>query len=321
MRPEPVGLLGFLVFAATAAAWGPAGAATPADYWNDFQRARFQEQVTTTLRIDNDSLLLNRNDGFYTSGVQLTRAFRLDAGAAGPVPPAVSYGWRIGQELYTASDINLAPQDVSPFDHPYAGWLYAGVMRESALADGSHARIGIDLGCLGPCALGRKTQETLHRILRQKLPQGWSQQVRNEPGVLLHADLAAARWQFGRNIDLAPSLQGRVGNIHTDVAGSLLLRAGQLDADAAAPAWQGSMRVQARAVGYDATLQGGYFSKDNARVVTPKRLVGEAEIGFSWRYRRHQLSAAVVRRGSEIAALSNARGAQNFVRLELVVTP
>ena len=90
MRPEPVGLLGFLVFAATAAAWGPAGAATPADYWNDFQRARFQEQVTTTLRIDNDSLLLNRNDGVYTSGVQLTRAFRLDAGAANSMQPVVT---------------------------------------------------------------------------------------------------------------------------------------------------------------------------------------------------------------------------------------
>ncbi|MBC7514294.1 MAG: lipid A deacylase LpxR family protein [Herminiimonas sp.] len=317
MRPQRGTLFALLVLAASTAAC----AATPADFWNDFQRARSQEQVTTTLRIDNDSLLLNRNDGFYTSGAQLTRAFRLDAGAAGPMQPVVIYGWRVGQELYTPADIKLAPQDIPPSDHPYAGWLYAGVMQESVLADGSHARIGVDLGCLGPCALGRETQQTLHRILRQKLPQGWSQQVRNEPGVVVHADLAAAPWQFGRNIDLAPGLQGRLGNIHTDVAGSLLLRAGLLDADAAVPAWQGSMRLQARAVGYDATLQGGYFSTGNPRVVTPKRLVGEAELGLSWRYRRYQLSAAMVRRTSEIVALSNARGAQNFVRLELAVTP
>ena len=299
----------------------PACAATAADYWNDFQRARSQDQVTTTLRIDNDSLLLNRNDGFYTSGVQLSRAFRLDGGGDAALQPIVTYGWRIGQELYTPSDIKLAPQDVPPFDHPYAGWLYAGVMREAALEDGSHARIGIDLGCLGPCALGRQTQETLHRILRQKLPQGWSQQVHNEPGVLLRADLAAARWQFGRNVDLAPGLQARLGNIHTDLAGSLILRAGALAANDAASGWQGTLRVQARAVGYDATLQGGYFSSDNARVVAPKRLVGEAEIGLGWRHQRYRLSAALVRRSSEIAALSNAQGAQNFVRLELALAP
>ncbi len=319
------GLATLVALAVLALGCMPACAATPGDdwsvYWNEFQRARSQEQVTTTLRIDNDSLLLNDRDGFYTSGAQLTRAFRLDAGAAGSTQPLLTYGWRIGQELYTASDIKLAPQDVAPHDHPYAGWLYAGVMREVGMADGSHARIGVDLGCLGSCALGRETQVALHRILQQKLPQGWSQQVRNEPGVLLHADLAAARWQFGRNVDAQPSLQARLGNIHTDVAGSLLLRAGQLDTGAAASAWTGSLRMQARAVGYDASLQGGYFSSDNPRVVTPKRLVGEAEIGVSWRYRHYRVSAAVVRRSNEIAALSNAGGAQNFVRLELAAGP
>lgn len=317
MRPGPVVLATLLALAAVA----PAGAATTADYWREFQHAMSQQQVTTTLRIDNDSLLLNRNDGFYTSGARLTRSFRLDTGAADPLQPLVSYGWRIGQKLYTASDINLASQDVPLSDHPYAGWLYAGMLRESVLPDGRHARIGVDVGCLGSCALGRETQVGLHRTLRQKLPQGWSRQVRNEAGVLLHADLAGARWPFGSNIDLAPGLQARLGNIHTDVAGQFMLRAGQRDAGAATSAWQGSLRMQARAVGYDATLQGGYFSSDNPRVVVPRRLVVEAEIGLAWRHLCYRLSAAVIRRSSEIAALSNARGSQNFVRLELALMP
>ena len=293
-------------------------AADVGDFWIEFQRARSQNQVTTSLVVDNDTLLLNHNDGFYTSGLQLTRQFALDGGSGSAKPAAISYGWRIGQALYTASDIKLPPARVYPPDHPYAGWLYAGVFRESAGADGSHERFGIDLGCLGPCALGRGTQTTLHRILGQPLPQGWSRQVRNEVGAILHADIAPVRWQAGRSVDLTPGIQGRLGNIHSDVATSLLLRVGQLEAG---PGWQGFSRVHLRAVGYDATLQGGYFSSTSPHVVRPKRLVGEAELGLRWQIRQVVLSASVIRTGNEIAGLSNAVGAQNFVRLQLDITP
>ena len=297
-----------------------AGAATPADYVADFQRARAQDQATTTVDIDNDTLLLNHHDGFYTSGLRLTREFALDRAASGS-GQAVSYGWRIGQELYTASDIKLQPDRIVARDHPYAGWLYAGVFRQTSEADGSSLHYGIDVGCLGSCALGRETQKTLHRFTHQPPPQGWSSEVRREVGVVLHADAVPFCLRLGRSVDLTPGLQGRVGNIYTDLAGRLVLRFGMLQPDPSAAAWQGYTRVQARAVAYNASLQGGYFSTDNPRVVDPKRLVGEVEIGVRYMTGRYTWSAAIVRAGNEIAPLSNAIGTRNFGRLQLAIAP
>lgn len=297
-----------------------ASAQVMGDAWREFQQARHEGRATTIVGVDNDTLLFNHQDKFYTSGVRLTRQFALPAGAAAGASQ-VSYGWRIGQDLYTASDIKLLPQRVGPPDHPYAGWLYGGVFREAVELDGSHQRFGFDLGCLGPCAGGRGTQTALHHLIHQPQPQSWSRQVRNELGAVLYADVAPVRWQFGRHVDLAPSAQGRFGNVFTDVAGSLLLRAGQLEPGPLVASLQAFTRVQARAVGYNASLQGGYFSRDNPHVVTPRRLVGEVEAGVRWMYRNYALSAAFVRIGNENADLSNAIGAQNLARLQLAITP
>ncbi|WP_394777814.1 lipid A-modifier LpxR family protein, partial [Undibacterium sp.] len=89
------------------------------------------------LTVENDSLLFNDKDGFYTSGVQLGQHSVLNT-----QNNSTSYGWRIGQELYTASDTKLLPSQLSPRDHPYAGWLFGGVYKEIADASGSSARVG-----------------------------------------------------------------------------------------------------------------------------------------------------------------------------------
>lgn len=77
----------------------------------------------------------------------------------------------------------------------------------------------------------------------------------------------------------------------------------------------------ARAVGYDASLQGGYFSKGNPHTVRPQRLVAEAEAGLQWVRPPFALQAAIVRRGNEIRDLPADVGAQSFVRLQLVYSP
>ncbi|MGN6702099.1 MAG: lipid A-modifier LpxR family protein, partial [Burkholderiaceae bacterium] len=116
---------------------------------DDWRAARRDGKTEIQVDIDNDSLLLRNLDGFYTSGVRLTvgaMRHRDDALATA--------GWRIGQDLYTPSDIKLPPELVGPPDHPYAGWLYGGVFHRIDRRDGFHRLIGLDLGCLGPCAAG-----------------------------------------------------------------------------------------------------------------------------------------------------------------------
>jgi lipid A 3-O-deacylase len=290
--------------------------AAPAGFVTDFEHALAHGKFTHVVDIDNDSLLLKRDDRFYTGGMRYTAQY-----AVGEPTRSTVFGWRIGQDMYTASDINLPPSQVAPPDHPYAGWLYAGVFKATFNEDGSYRRVGLDIGCLGPCSGARWTQTNLHRLLNQPPPQGWDRQVKNEVGAILYGEFAPVRWAFGPSFDLTPTLHGRFGNIHTDAGAALKLRAGRLNRLPDQPTLHAYLNLDARAVAWDASLQGGYFSSGNPHTVQPKRLVGEAELGLMWNSAPYGITAAIVRRGNEINGLSNAIGAQNFARLQFTYSP
>lgn len=262
------------------------------------------------LTIDNDSLLLNRDDGFYTSGNQISLRKMFNTSEK-----SVIYGWQLGQDLYTASNINLTPEKISSVDHPYAGWLYAGVFREYFEKTGTASRIGLDVGCLGPCAGGARTQKQLHRLLKQALPQGWSSQLKQEWGLVFSGEWSPARWLIEKNIDVQAHGKARFGNIFTDASIDANLRFGTLGDLPEQAANFGFLRGEVKAIGYDATLQGGYFN-NQALSVHPQRTVEELELGYQWHSTNYGIYASVIRRSSVIKELSNNLGAQNFVRLQ-----
>jgi hypothetical protein len=176
------------------------------------------------VEVENDSLLLKRDDRFYTAGDHLSRRFMLQSGTQ-----VVEYGWRLGQDLYTGSDIKLPPAQMPVIDHPYAAWLYGGVWREQTDATGRSWKIGLDIGCLGPCAAGEKSQEILHKILRQPQAQGWSTQLKNEAGVVLSGSYSPGKMLPWTGVEFRPLVKGRFGNIFTDAGIEAELRAGNLN--------------------------------------------------------------------------------------------
>lgn len=301
-----------VLLVACAQAWGGA----VGNALDDFRQAMAQGKPSTVVDIDNDSLLLKRDDGFFTSGMRLTRQYEM----RGPEGSS-TFGWRIGQDQYTASDIKLPPEAIGPPDHPYAAWLYGGVFKHIEHADGRHTRLGLDLGCIGPCAGGEWVQTNLHRLINQPLPQAWSKQVRNEFGMVLYADVAPVRWTPLSALDLTPNLHARFGNIFTDAGAGITLRAGQLTPASGLSAAHAFLRIDATAVAYNATLQGAYFSSGNPHTVQPKRLVGEAELGWIWSSAPYGMRMSIVRRGNEIKDLPNSVGSQNFARLQFSYSP
>lgn len=285
-------------------------------YLDDFKQAKTEGKATALIGVDNDTLMLNRNDGFYTSGLRFTQQYvQRDA------DKMTTFGWRIGQNIYTASDIKLSPQSISSHDHPYAGWLYDGFFKEVHRVDGSHLKYGLDVGCMGRCSGAEKVQTIFHRLSNQPAPQGWGTQMKNEVGAVLYADSAPMRWKATSWLDVTPNFHGRFGNIFTDVGGGLTLRAGELSTFPGQSTLHGLLRLDASAIGYNAMLQGGYFSRNNPHTVKPRRWVGEAELGLVWNHAPYGVSVSVVRRSNEIGALSNGVGAQNFVRLMFSYTP
>lgn len=295
---------------------GPAGANAFTDIVAEYENVRAKGVVTHVVDIDNDTLLLNNEDGFYTSGLRYAYIRSLRDGGR-----LTRFGWRVGQELYTPSDIKLPPEFVGPPNHPYAGWLYGGIFREQHLADGTYVKAGIDVGCLGPCAGGKWTQTQFHKVLDQPLPRGWSKQVKNEVGIVVHGELAPVRWAYGPSLDLTPVFSARFGNMFTDAGASLLARAGQLNILPSGPTLHGYLRAEVRAVGYNATLQGGYFTKNNPHTVEPKRFTASAEAGIVLNRGPYGARLAFVRRGNEISDLPNSTGAQNYLHLQFSYSP
>ena len=289
---------------------------TLAHWWQQAQQT-WREGVTShQIDIENDSLLLKRDDGMFTSG----NRYRLQSWQSDARRAMVSE-WRIGHDIYTPLDIKLPAALVRAPDHPYAAWLYTGFSHSEWQMNGSQIGFGLDLGCLGPCAGGEAVQTRLHRILRQPLPQGWAKQVKNEWGAIFSLDWAGARSQLGSSADWQPRAQLRLGNINTDATLGAVLRFGQRNSLPQNAAQFGYLSLDARAVGYDATLQGGYFAKDNQHTVAPKRLYAQAEVGMQWVGQEYAARVGVVRRGNTIRDLPNSAGAQNYMSLQLVYTP
>ncbi len=299
------------------AAPGAASADVFAGLLADYDKALAEGAVSHVLDIDNDTLMLNRDDGFYTSGLRYTYRATLKSGDQG----MTTYGWRIGQELYTASDIKLPPEAVGPPNHPYAGWIYGGFFKEEHRINGTHTKIGIDVGCIGPCAGGEWTQTQFHRLLQQPLPKGWDKQVRNELGVVLYGEMSPVRWTPHPSFDITPHVNARFGNIFTDAGVGAVARVGQLNTLPTHSSVHAYLRADVHAIGYNATLQGGYFSKNNPHTMDPKRIVGEAEAGVAWNHGPYAARAAIVRRSNEINDLPSSVGAQNYIRLQFAYMP
>lgn len=273
-------------------------------------------KASTTLDIDNDSIPFRHYDGFYTSGVRVTRSHRVrEAGGWRSV------AWRVGQQLYTPRHVTTPPEWLGPLDRPYAGWLYVGGAYRIEADDGSELAWGLDLGCLGPCAGGAGTQRLIHRLMNQPRPLGWSTQIANEPGLVAHAGVRAPAIRLAPGADLRPGLALRAGNIFTDLMLDATLRAGRLRAAADETVAYGFLRAGVRAVAYDASLQGGLFSNEPGRTVRPRRATGELEAGLQWQRAAWAVRVSLVGRSNEIAGLPESQGRESFVRLSISYSP
>lgn len=282
---------------------------------------------TFAFLIENDSF--SGNDRFYTNGFLFAwRAPSYDPPAwlaaltdrDGPLFPAGGtprWGLAFGQKMFTPED-TLA-RDPDPRDRPYAGWLY-GALTLHSYTDRAAGTLELQLGVVGPAALGEQVQNTTHDLLNIDRALGWSAQIRNEPGVNL---VLNRQWRMngapdagGRRFGLVPSVAASLGNVHTYAAAGLMLRYGtELDADFGPPrvrpvsagsvffqptgrfGWYAFAGVEGRAVAHDVTLDGNSWR--DSRSVEREPMVGDASVGVALVMERARLTATYTVRTRE----------------------
>ncbi len=301
--------------------------------------------VALTFQIDND--YFTNADYHYTNGLR----FSYMPANPWPVvdrladvlllPPAFLVGlapdaerrisYILGQSMFTPNNINDDRLIVE--ERPYAAWLYAGVALHR-ISRRTPDSVELDVGVVGPSALGRPVQTEWHEVIGVGKPQGWDNQLADEPGVLLtferkirHGSEAALR-NPALSMDWLTSFGAAVGNVYVLADAGALIRVGQrMPPDFGPPrikptlsgadyapylapgefAWYGFAGANLRAVARDVFLDGN--TRNPSHHVDSKPFVAEVQAGFAAFYGPVRLTYMFVYRSREY---SQQDGADRF---------
>lgn len=211
----------------------------------------------------------------------------------------IRVAYALGQNMYTPR--NIARRNPNPDDQPYAGWLYGSV----GLIGETGSRLDqllLTLGVVGPASGAEPTQKFVHRITGSTQPQGWDEQLKNEPTAQLTYERSwralASGKLWGFSADATPHAGAALGNVFIYANTGLTFRFGQnLPNDYGTPRIQPSLPgsgffrpvetfgwylfagVDGRAVGRNIFLDGNSFRDGPS--VDRKIFVGDAQAGLA----------------------------------------
>ena len=159
----------------------------------------------------------------------------------------------LGQNIYTPEDIS--EHQLIEDERPYAGWLYLGFGVVGNQGSRRYDKLELNVGMIGPLSAGEKLQKEWHSLFGLQRPNGWENQLENEPGVVLFYE-QARRYDrrdlpYGLELDIIPHFGGSLGNVFTYLAAGFTLRLGSSLKD-----YFGPPRIRPSLPG------SGYFSKE-----------------------------------------------------------
>lgn len=263
------------------------------------------------LKFDND--MFSNTDRYYTNGVVLgytapgltTRGLNrlmITCNRNSIVHSSLS----LHHGMFTPLTTKEPPTLVN--DRPYSSTLYIrySQVSEDALA-GIRLISAMEAGVIGDAALGRLLQRSVHAGLPSNdEPLGWETQIKND--VVFNYTVGLQKQLVkSRNTEVYADGSLNAGTLHTNAtmginavagvftAGLTPLPAGYDQLSIPAHKWQYGIRggLELRMIGYDASLQGGLFNRDNVYALKPdelERLVAAIHLGLFVNYRKLGIS-------------------------------
>ncbi len=325
---------------AALAALGALALSLPGAAWAQCTDSRLQQTPPgVNFRVDNDLFGGEQQDQGYTNGAVLTlvspnladytddpclpRLARWVNRYLDRFQPSLSdqqnMVFSLGQGLYTPTDYTRT--DLIPDDRPYAAVLVTS-FGYNARSDTRLRTTQLQLGVVGPAALGRQVQHAVHKFTDSQDFRGWDNQLRNEPLVgVVHermrrwgdADANAAGWGW----DAISHWGGALGNRTTHANAGMEVRWGwhlpdDFGSTPLRPAGENTAPSHGRPSGWgwhlfatsdlrwvlrDITLDGNTF-RDSHRV-DKHPLVGELGYGMALMHGRWKFALARYHRSRE----------------------
>jgi lipid A 3-O-deacylase len=226
-----------------------------------------------TFQYDND--FFNATDRYYTQGIVLGLQHqvlsRLPLFRLLPRLKESTQHFFIGlqQDVYTPKSIRYRNGAVYEGERPFTATLYLSHRRISVSEQNKVMLVTeLELGVLGPPALGEQEQKAIHRALNNITPQGWENQLSTD--LVLNYNVAVEKaLRTGSWFDCGGLGRLRAGTVNTDLELGLTFHLGKKDPWTGPVEKTGHFRlyftggVGLRAVAYNATLQGGLTNKGN----------------------------------------------------------
>lgn len=172
---------------------------------------------------DNDLFVSYRKDRYYTNGLFFT--FRHLAKNKNEKLEKKIFEWQLGHLMFTPNKPTVV--DVSEHDRPFAAYLYGSFGIKKVYKTAQILKTEIQLGMIGPAALGESLQNFIHDIYGFRRPAGWKYQIRNAIGVNVNAyytkNLTVDK-DNRNDINFISSL--RIGTVFTDASAGIQGRIG-----------------------------------------------------------------------------------------------
>ncbi|NOT75893.1 MAG: lipid A deacylase LpxR family protein [Cyclobacteriaceae bacterium] len=252
------------------------------------------------LNVDND--YFTATDDYYTAGINLEmvhplfRKFPLTKILVAPQRYKTRSGISLEQNGYTPKSIEH--DDILYGDRPFAATLQLKTFSMS-VDSMRHQRItsSLSLGIIGQGAGGYGVQKALHELIHYTIPRGWQNQIHND--IIINYEFAFEKnlVHLNNKFLINGMMQARAGTLNTRLSSGFVMMIGKLNPSitrafsesgiSAIPTKKFRFHVYLQPlmniVGYDATLQGGFFNRDSPYTISQNdltRITFQANYGF-----------------------------------------
>src|SRR5690606_32127632 len=127
----------------------------------------------------------------------------------------------------------------------------------------------LSLGLMGPGAFGEEMQVGIHKATGNKIPMGWQYQIRNDVVVNYDIGFEKQLLEYSDLMTLQAQFNWQLGTLFSNVSAGLNGTVGLMNSVFSESDQPKKFQVYVYSqafvtvVGYDATLQGGLFSKES----------------------------------------------------------
>ncbi len=258
---------------------------------------------------ENDFYLMQGKDGYYTNGIMFNFSTIHHSKKASFIKQVDHF--KLGQKIFTAFSRKIHTPD--QIDRPVTGYLYGQFLRTGFLKRRQFLQWGISAGTIGKASLGEALQNSYHKLIHINTSEWgwvWNYQLKSAFGINLHAKYGKALVENPNSlIQVTPVTQLSFGSFFTNASESVLFQFGKMNLQHNSAYWNAAVSDKPESYQpelffyyypqltwqlYDATVQGGLFTKDKGPIISdPEPLVLLQQIGAMYSFKRYSLRMAV----------------------------